>query len=236
MPRRARIVLPGLPIHVVQRGNNRSACFFSDGDRRFYLHHLQRLSAELECDVHAYCLMTNHVHLLLSPHKADSCARLMRRLDLLHSQYMNRKYHRTGSLWEGRFRSCIVESETYLLHCYTYIERNPVRAALAKSPAEYQWSSYGSNGLGVENALLTPHSEYLRLGRESPERCESYRNLFAQEECVAKIREATNGNFVLGSESFIQNLSNMLGVRVTRGRPGRPARSVTSDQALELPG
>ncbi len=183
--------------------------------------------------MHAYCLMTNHVHLLLTPHKPDSCARLMRRLDLLHSQYINRKYQRTGTLWEGRFRSCIVESETYLLHCYAYIERNPVRAAIVKSPADYKWSSYEANALGVENELLTPHGEYLRLGREVPERCASYRNLFASEETVAKIREATNGNFVLGSEAFIQKLSTVLGTRVSRGRPGRPAHAARAEPASE---
>jgi putative transposase len=119
-----------------------------------------------------------------------------------------------------------VESETYLLHCYTYIERNPVRAALVKSPGDYKWSSYETNALGVENELLTPHAEYLRLGRAVRERCESYRNLFANEETVAKIREATNGNFVLGCEAFVKNLSTVLGMRVSRGRPGRPAHPV----------
>ncbi len=143
-------------MHIVQRGNNRGPCFFEDADRRFYLHHLARILPEAGCELHAYCLMTNHVHLLVTPLASSSCACLMRRLNLLHSQYMNRKYERTGSLWEGRFRSCIVQSEAYLLNCYRYVELNPVRARLADSPDAFEWSSYRTNARGVPSTLITP--------------------------------------------------------------------------------
>lgn len=130
MPRRARLVLAGTPLHVTHRGNNRQRCFYEDCDRAFYLFHLRRLLPNTQCALHAYCLMTNHVHLLLTPVTVSSCARLMQTLAQLHTQYVNRTYGRTGSLWEGRFHSCVVQSEEYLLTCYRYVERNPVDAGL----------------------------------------------------------------------------------------------------------
>ncbi len=234
MPRRARIVFPGLPLHVVQRGNNKATCFFDDEDRRFYLHHLERLSRQVTCEVHAYCLMTNHVHLLVTPRQAESSGQLFRRLHLLHSQYINRKRGRTGSLWEGRFRSCVVESETYLLHCYRYIESNPVRAGLARDPGDYPWSSYAANALGSPSSLLTDHEEYVRLGACASERRANYRRLFDGAGEAAKIREATNGNFPLGSAAFLERLGNALGRRVTRGQAGRPVRQPASSGNHEL--
>jgi len=224
MPRRARIVVPGLPLHVVQRGNNRASCFFSDDDRAFYLFHLTRLSRLAGCDVHAYCLMTNHVHLLVTPRYVESCAGLMRRLDLLHTQHINRKQRRTGSLWEGRFRSCVVEGETYLLACQRYIEMNPVRAGLVQHPHEYVWSSYRANAHAVSSDLVVPHAEYLRLGRGIEERRSAYQALFDSHDDVPAIREATNGNFALGSSSFTASLGQSLGKRVQRGRAGRPSK------------
>src|SRR5467141_1230923 len=137
MPRRARIMLAGVPVHVIQRGNNRAQCFVNDEDRDFYLFHLARGLGRFGCRLHAYCLMTNHVHLLLTPKGAESCAALMKHIGQLHSQYFNKRYGRTGSLWEGRFRSCLVQSERYLLACYRYIELNPVRASLVIHRGDY---------------------------------------------------------------------------------------------------
>jgi putative transposase len=227
MPRRARIIVPGIPVHIVQRGNNRAQCFFSPQDRSFYLHHLGRLLGESSCALHAYCLMTNHVHLLMTPERPDSCSRLMRRLDLLHSQYINRLYKRTGSLWEGRFRSCVVESEAYALRCYRYVEMNPVRAGIVQHPGHYDWSSYRANAEGAQDALVTPHDEYLRLGRGQRERQDAYRDFLGScGDNPQAIREATNGNSVLGSRSFMRSLSTALGRRVERGIAGRPVKNV----------
>ncbi len=128
-------MLPEVPVHVIQRGNNRQRCFHQEQDRSFYLFHLDRLLGSSGCTLHAYCLMTNHVHLLLTASSPDGCARLMKHLGQLHSQYFNRNYGRSGSLWEGRFRSCLVQSEDYVLACYRYIELNPVRAGLASTRA-----------------------------------------------------------------------------------------------------
>src|SRR5690348_8402252 len=122
MPRHARIMLAGTAVHLIQRGNNRAPCFFSDEDRKFYLFHLARLLPRARCALHAYCLMTNHVHLLATPQEIDSCATLMKSVGQLYTQYVNRTYGRTGTLWEGRFKSCLVQRERYVLTCYRYIE------------------------------------------------------------------------------------------------------------------
>jgi putative transposase len=229
MPRRARIMLPGFPLHVVQRGNNRGACFFAEQDRNFYLLHLSRLLSETACALHAYCLMTNHVHLLLTPQHADSCAALMKRLGQLHSQYVNRTYARTGSLWEGRFKSCIVQSEIYALSCYRYIELNPVRAGMADHPEKYLWSSYGVNGGSARSALVTPHDTYVRLGADSSQRRAAYRALFKssdESKQFEAIKTATQGNYVVGDMSFLAAVTKSLGRRVEAGKPGRPCRNV----------
>src|SRR3954470_20910506 len=178
MPRHSRIMLPGVAVHAIQRGNNRAACFLNDQDRDFYLFHLARFLPRAACRLHAYCLMTNHVHLLLTAQRADSCATLMKSIGQLYSQYFNKSYERCGSLWEGRFKSCLVQSESYVLACYRYIELNPVRAALAKRADEYAWSSYSTNAKGQASDVLVPHDEYLRLGRSPAERQAAYRDLF----------------------------------------------------------
>src|SRR5438105_2497922 len=142
MPRRARLTAAGVPAHVIQRGNNRGACFFADDDYAFYVHYLEELAKQFGCAIHAYVLMTNHVHLLLTPEQANSASQLMKHLGQRYVQYVNRSYRRSGTLWEGRFRSCLTQEETYVLACYRYIELNPVRAQMARHPREYRWSSY----------------------------------------------------------------------------------------------
>jgi putative transposase len=164
MPRRARLMLAGLPVHITHRGNNRQRCFYEECDRAFYLFHLLRLLPHARCALHAYCLMSNHVHLLVTPATGESCARLMKGIAQLHTQYVNRTYRRTGTLWEGRFHSCLVQSENYLLTCYTYIELNPVEAGLCDQPEHYEWSSCRANAHGTCASGITPHDEYLKLG------------------------------------------------------------------------
>jgi putative transposase len=127
MPRRARLVVPGIPWHIILRGNDKSACFYSDIDYRRYLRTLGEMADKFFCSIHAYVLMTNHVHLLLTPERDDSAALLMQHLGQRYVQYINRTYQRSGTLWEGRYRSCLVQSEKYVLACYRYIELNPVR-------------------------------------------------------------------------------------------------------------
>lgn len=218
-------MLAGMPVHVVHRGNNRSACFFGEEDRSFYLLHLGRLAKPAGCLLHAYCLMTNHVHLLMTPLHLTSCALFMQRLGQLHSQYVNRAYRRSGSLWEGRFRSCLVQSQEYLLACYRYIELNPVRAGMVRHPGDYRWSSYRTNAGPSGGDPIVPHEEYVRLGESPEERRKAYRALFgslAESPFTEEIRKATNGNYVLGDASFRAAMAAMLGRRVERAHAGRP--------------
>ena len=232
-------MLAGIPVHVIQRGNNRQNCFFQDQDRAFYLFHLRRFLGKARCALHAYCLMTNHVHLLFTASSADGCGALMKHVGQLYTQYANKTYARSGSLWEGRFRSCLVQSEKYLLTCYRYIELNPVRAGLVSHPGEYSWSSYGSNVRGADDGLLTAHDEYLRLGSTPAERAERYKQLVGEavDGCrIDEIRAATNGNFALGDQRFRREISAALGRRSERGLPGRPRASAVSANQLELLG
>lgn len=236
MPRRARLLVPGVPVHVIQRGNNRSACFYADEDYRFYLDHLAEQARKHGCAVHAYCLMTNHVHLLLTPVQAGSLGGLMKALGQRYVQYVNRTYRRSGTLWEGRFRSCLMQDEAYVLACYRYIELNPVRAGMVVHPAEYRWSSYRANAQGEADALLTPHELYLAQALDYEARLAAYRELFRYEldpGLVDEIRQATNGNFALGDSRFIAEIEQALGRRARRGKAGRPFKQAdTSTQAL----
>lgn len=225
MPRRARLSLPNVPLHIIQRGNNRQACFFADEDYRNYLDWLGEYAGKTGCRVHAYVLMTNHVHLLISAEQGGSSGALMKAVGQRYVQYVNRSYRRSGTLWEGRFRSCLTQEETYLLACQRYIELNPVRADMVAHPAEYRWSSYRTNAQGEEDALVWPHSLYEALGRDAASRQVAYRELFRYElepGLVDEIRRATNGNYALGNERFAKEVALALGRRVTPGTSGRP--------------
>ena len=236
MPRRSRLIIPGVPLHLIQRGNNRQPCFYADEDYLVYLDCLQEYSGDTGCSVHAYVLMTNHVHLLLTPEKADSAGMLMKRLGQRYVQYINRKYRRSGTLWEGRFRSCITQQEEYLLLCHRYIEMNPVRAAIVEHPGEYRWSSYGYNGQGETSPLLCHHPVYLSSGRTGEERQAFYRELFRHEMepgIADRIRRATNGNFSLGNQRFTEEIAVMLGRRVMPGKAGRPSKQTANKDEEE---
>lgn len=218
MGRRARLVLPGVPLHIIQRGNNRNACFIAETDYRVYLSMLQEASTTVDCSIHAYVLMTNHVHLLISSEDISSPSILMKALGQRFAQYINRRYGRTGTLWEGRFRSCLVEGEPYLLTCQRYIELNPVRAGMVTRPDEYQWSSYRANAQGCRNPLVTPHELYRRLGAEPGERQAVYRQLFHDEisaDTIASLRHATNGNYAMATVPFLERAHSLLGRSVS---------------------
>ena len=228
MPRRARLSIARIPWHIIQRGNNRSACFFNIGDYQYFLTTLQVLAKEFKCSVHAYVLMTNHVHLLLTPEYVDSVSWMMKNLCQKYTQFINRKYERTGTLWEGRFKSCLTQDELYILTCYRYIELNPVRAGIVYEPGEYAWSSYRFNGQGKINTLVTPHEQYLALGISDQEIQRMYRSLIKVQldaDTIKEIRKATNGNYVYGDDDFKNRMGKELNRRVTIGKPGRPRKT-----------
>ena len=202
MPRHARLQLAGVPLHVVQRGNNRSPCFFADQDYRVYLRQLETLALRFQCRVHAYALMTNHVHLLLTPAENDSTSLLMKHLGQNYVQYVNRTRGRSGTLWEGRFKSSLVQQQRYLLRCQRYIELNPVRAGMVSHPREYPWSSYRANCELRASTLVAPHDTYLALGPTREARAMAYRHLFQSclsDEDLHEIRSAARGGFALGN-------------------------------------
>lgn len=228
MPRQPRITLPNVPLHVVQRGNNRQACFFSVDDYRRYLDWLGEHSEITGCRIHAYVLMTNHIHLLLSAERADAPSAMMKALSQRYVQHVNRFHQRTGTLWEGRYRSSPVQEEGYFLTCQRYIELNPVRAGIVAHPADYRWTSYHANGQGMPDGLVTAHSVYERLAPEKESRLASYRALFAAElppGTLDDIRQATAGNLALGRPEFTARISAATGKRAARGAPGRPTKS-----------
>ncbi len=232
MPRRPRLVIPGIPMHVTQRGVNRAAIFADGDDRNRYRGLLAEVMTAHELPVHAYALMGNHVHLLMTANEANSLAHAMRLLNQRYVASFNRRHHRTGTLWESRFRSCLVESEPYLLTVYRYIDLNPVRAGMVDSPEEYRWSSARANlGLAAD-PCLTPHPLYLSLGTNTEARAGAYRDWMGAEPNIGElgaIRAHMQQERVLGSPGFQAMIENALSRPVALRRRGRPGK-VTGEE------
>lgn len=197
MPRGPRVIVPDQPLHVVQRGINRNTCFFSQFDYQTYLRYLAEFSPAFECAVHAYCLMTNHVHLVLTPSTTKSCALLMKNLGQCYVQTVNHRLGRSGTLWEGRFYSSLITSDAYLLNCYRYVERNPVRAGIVGAPHDYGWSSYRANTGAGTGTFLIPHAVYKSVG------IEAYKEMCTEDppaEMLDEIRKAIRVGKPLGAK------------------------------------
>lgn len=204
---------------------NRTACFFTDVDRRFYLKCLAKFAARRCCAIHAYVLMSNHVHLLVTPGTNGAAAAMLQDLGRTYVRILNTVHGRTGTLWEGRFKSSLVDSENYLLTCHRYIELNPVRAGIVGHPADYPWSSYPHYALGRSNELISEHPAYLGLGNDSDERRSAFRCLFHEElgpTILSTIRNATNAGAAIGSEEFLTRAASMTGLPVRLPQRGRP--------------
>lgn len=228
MPRPRRLNLVGIPQHITQRGNNRQDCFFDDEDRLTYLELLHRAAVRRACFIHAYVLMTNHVHILMTPTVADGASRLMQDMGREYVRYINRIYRRSGTLFEGRFKSSPVDSAVYCLICYRYIELNPVRAAMVQAPADYRWSSHRCNGLGRADDLITPHEEWLALGKNHRSRCTAYLGLFDQppeHDRIENIRYSNRKGLPLGGTAFKSQIETQLKIKLGTGKVGRPSKS-----------
>jgi len=232
MPRRARLDLPHLPVHVIQRGNNRQATFFTDADYQFYMQCLGEAAKRYGCRVHAYVLMTNHVHLLASGDEQYAISRMMQHVGRRFVQYINKTYRRSGTLWEGRFKASLVDAENYFLRCARYIDCNPVRANMVAAPGEYRWSSHRTLAMGARDGLVTLHDQYLRLGQSAMERQTAYCGLFATEMDqvdLEQIRGATARGWPLGSERFKDQIELALERTARPPRRGRPPKQLTLD-------
>lgn len=225
MARLKRIGPVGIPQHIIQRGNNHQVCFAAEQDMAVYANLLHEYAREFAVSIHAWVFMTNHVHLLVTPHLPEGVSKMMQAQGRRYVRYFNREYRRSGTLWEGRFKSSLVESETYLLHCQRYIELNPVRANMVADPADYAWSSYQYNALGRHIDLCTPHEEYLRLGDTDKKRQEIYRELFRYHvdgRLLEDIRAAANKGLAFGGERFKAEIEQLHGRRVKAAKMGRP--------------
>lgn len=228
MPRKPRFFVPDIPVHVIQRGNNRQPIFFDDSDYRKYLRCLGEGVERFDCKVHTYVLMTNHVHLLLTPHSNQAVSHLMQYVGRHYVPYINAKYGRTGTLWEGRFKASSIDTRNYLLACYRYIELNPVRARIVQLPEEYRWSGCRSNALGESNTLLSPHSEYLSLGSTPSARRSSYKAMFEQaisDRELDAIRRHVQSGTPMGSPQFLIQIQSRVSVSVGFAKRGRPKKA-----------
>jgi putative transposase len=238
MARRARYFLADQPLHIIQRGNNRQRIFFSESDSVRYRDWLMTAAAEYGCAIHGYVLMTNHVHLLVTPRAVDSVPRLMQSLGRRYVRRVNRLYRRSGTLWEGRYRAAPVEGEAYFLACCRYIELNPVRAGMVAAPGDYRWSSWPAHAAGRPDPLTRGHPLYEALGATPAARQRAYRALFGEplaDDFLDAVRAATNGGWALGGKRFAERIAAAIGRRATPLPPGRkPSRRPGDTQLILL--
>jgi putative transposase len=218
---------------VIQRGNNRQAVFFAEVDYQRYLSDLGEIATDTDCRIHAFVLMTNHVHLLVTPTVADGISKLMQGLGRRYVGYFNRTHQRTGTLWEGRHKASLVAEDHYLLACMRYIELNPVRAGMVKHPGDYRWSSYQHNAYGRFCGLrITGHDVYQGQATDDRGRQHNYRELFTNgldKALIHEIRQALNSCLVLGNDRFKDEIERQLKRTVRPGTAGRPRRKFQSD-------
>ena len=227
MPRGPRPVVPNIPHHVIHRGNNRQQIFYSDKDYSFLVKTIREAKRQFNCMIYGYCFMPNHIHIIVQPSDMDSLSKMLKLVAGRYTRYVNKTYKRTGTLWEGRFKSSPIEQERYLLGCIRYIEMNPVKAKVVKDPEEYRWSSYRKRAFGEDDPILDLDTYYLELGETLQERAEAYRKWFKEsilEDEMNHIRKGIRNAIPIGSKDFINNLSQILGRNVVFRERGRPRR------------
>ncbi len=225
MPRRPRVFLLGQPIHLIQRGQSGSQVFFQPEDGQQYLQRLGDATFKHGLAVHAYVLMPNHVHLLTTPKTPDALSKAMRDINWHYTRYINATQGRTGSLWDGRYKACVVDAPSYLFRCMRYVELNPLRAGLASDAEQYRWSSYRTNAAGGADSIVSAHPEYLALGTKPKDRGKAYQALFETQLSpvdLNAIRTATNGGWALGSADFEKRAGKTAGQNMAPRGPGRP--------------
>lgn len=227
MPRKPRFFLPGVPVHVVQRGHSRQAVFYENNDYLAYLRWLKEGAKRYKVDIHAYVLMTNHIHILATAENTDGITRMMQYVGRHYVPYINHTYGTSGSIWEGRYKASLIHDEEYLLTCMRYIELNPVRANMVRAPGQYRWSSYCYNGQGKKDELVTPHIMYQALGKTQLNRLEAYKALFKVHldgDVLSDIRSAWQTGTPLGNDYFREKIEGKLNCKVGQARRGRPRK------------
>jgi len=227
MPRKPRFYLSGVPAHAIQRGHNREPIFFKEADYREYLKILKKVADHYECQIHAYVLMTNHVHLLVTPAKKNGISLMFQSIGRLYVTYINKTYNRSGTLWEGRHKGNIIETDSYFMTCMKYIELNPVRAGIVKDPKDYYWSSYAANAYGKPNAIITVHELYSSSGSTNNERLENYRSFVSDKEktlVFKNIRTCVQSGTPLGGEQFLKQIESLFVHPVGYRERGRPVK------------
>ncbi len=228
MPRHPRIQLVKEPLHVVQRGHNHNNCFIDRDDYFYYLDCLKESSQKYSVQLHAYVLMPNHVQMLLTPIEHDGVSKMMQSIGRRYVQHFNHRYECYGTLWEGRFKSCLVDRDNYLFSCHRYIESNPVRKGLTSKAEKYEWSSHHFNANGRYDPIITPHTKYLDLAETDNERQQNYRTLFSKQmhnNELEFIRSSLNSNGVLGDDNFILFIERSTNIRLEKGKAGRPPKN-----------
>jgi putative transposase len=228
MARLPRLTLSGYPHHVILRGNNRQEIFLSVADREFMLSVLAEEAKQHGVEVHAYVLMSNHIHLLLTPQRDQALPRMMQALGRRYVRHFNLRHGRTGTLWEGRYRSSLIQTERHLLACMVYLDLNPVRAGLVADPAEHPWSSHGHYTGARVDKTLTPHAMYWQLGNTPFDREAAYTDLVRaglSANQVGALTQATLSGWALGDEGFKRGLQSLTERRVSPGRAGRPLKT-----------
>lgn len=227
MARLPRLTLPGHPHHIIQRGNNRQPIFAGTPDYETLLGLLEEYAKKLQVAIHAYVLMSNHLHLLATPSSAEGVPQMMQALGRSYVRYFNARQARTGTLWEGRYKSTLIQAERYLLACMVYIDLNPVRAGLVSDPADYPWSSHQHYIGRRSDRLVTPHPLYWELGNTPFAREAAYAELVRSgigSEQQRVLTDSTFHGWALGEADYVADLQRRTERRVSKGRPGRPKR------------
>jgi putative transposase len=235
MARQARTALPGYTYHVIQRGNNHQLIFASDADRREMLELLFEASREQAVAIHSYVLMDNHLHLLLTPTTSEGLSKLMQHIGRSYVLRFNKRQGRSGTLFEGRFRSALVQSERYLLACMAYIDLNPVRAQMVAQPQDFAWSSYAHYSGGLSDRLITPHPHFFNLGNTPFSRERAYQELVQAGLTTyqqTQITQTLLKNHALGDDEFVLGLEKMTEKRLRASKAGRPlgTKSLSNSQ------
>lgn len=226
MPRKARVLVPNCPHHIVQRGHNRKAVFLADQDYQYYLENLKEWKKELGVKLYAWCLMTNHIHIIAEPpDDAMTLSTLMKRVNGRQSAYVNKLEGRSGSLWEGRYKASPIQKDEYLLACVRYVELNPIKAKMVVALKDYPWSSYLERAGVKSRGLLDLDSCYQDLGHTNKNRLEKYLDYLGEptdSEEISLIRDGLQRNQLTGNHRFVDEIESRIGVRVEKRGRGRP--------------